>query len=61
MNVKEAVQKVIDFTDDIVDEIQGKEDKFYQALAEHFNELAESSDEDEDEDEEPDEGPDEEE
>jgi hypothetical protein len=59
MNVKEAVQKVIDFTDDIVDEIQGKEDKFYQALAEHFNDLAESSDEDESE--EPDEDPDEEE
>jgi len=29
MNVKEAVQKVIDFTDDMLDEMQGKEAKFY--------------------------------
>ncbi len=56
MNVKEAVQKVIDFTDDMLDEMQGKEVKFYQALAEHFEEaveLAETEpDDDSDEDEE---------
>jgi hypothetical protein len=50
MNVKEAVQKVIDFTDDMLDEMQGKEAQFYQALAEHFTEAAELADTEPDED-----------
>jgi len=44
MNVKEAVPKVIDFADDMLDEMQGKEAKFYQALAEHFEGAAELAD-----------------